>query len=175
MAVPPRLAHCVFRTNQLAQMVDWYCKLLGARVNYSSDSIAFLTNDTEHHRIALVALEPYAAKAPGVTVGFYHAAFAYADLGELLHGYVELRAQGVAPYRCINHGPTVSFYYRDPDGNEIEMQVDAFPDAASVNAFMRSEAFARNPIGTPVVPDELIAQRAAGVPDSVLLRRADTA
>jgi catechol 2,3-dioxygenase-like lactoylglutathione lyase family enzyme len=60
MITPPRLAHCVFRTNQLPQMVDWYCKLLGAHVNHRSDKIAFLSNDAEHHRIALIALELYA-------------------------------------------------------------------------------------------------------------------
>lgn len=174
MATPPRLAHCVFRTNQLPAMVDWYCKLLGARVNHGSDKIAFLTNDAEHHRIALVAMEPYAPRAQGVTVGFYHAAFAYANLGELLQGYGTLKAQGIEPYRCINHGPTLSFYYRDPDGNEIEMQVDTFPDSASTNAFLQSEAFARNPIGILVVPEDLIARRAAGEADSALLRRADT-
>jgi catechol-2,3-dioxygenase len=65
-------------------MVDWYCKLLGARINHGTDKITFLTNDAEHHRIALVAMEPYAAKAQGVTVGFYHAAFAYADLRQLV-------------------------------------------------------------------------------------------
>jgi catechol-2,3-dioxygenase len=155
-------------------MVDWYCKLLGARINHASDKIAFLTNDDEHHRIALVAMEPYGPRTPGVTVGFYHAAFAYANLGELLQGYETLRQQGIKPYRCINHGPTLSFYYRDPDGNEIEMQVDTFPDSAATNAFMRSEAFARNPIGVLVVPEELIARRAAGEADSALLRRADT-
>jgi catechol-2,3-dioxygenase len=171
---PPRLAHCVFRTNQLATMVDWYCKLLRARVNHASDKIAFLTNDEEHHRIALVALEPYEDKPKGVTVGFYHAAFAYASLGDLLEGYRALGEQGIKPYRSINHGPTLSFYYRDPDGNEIEMQVDTFPDSASTNAFMRSEAFARNPIGVLVVPEDLIARRAAGEPDSSILRRVDT-
>lgn len=128
----------------------------------------------EHHRIALVAMERYPDKPRGVAVGFYHAAFAYANLGDLLQGYRTLKEQGVAPYRCVNHGPTLSFYYRDPDGNEIEMQVDAFPDSASANAFMRSEAFARNPIGVPVVPEDLIARRAAGESDSSLLRRADT-
>jgi len=173
MATAPRLAHCVFRTNQLPQLVDWYCKLLGAHINHGTDKIAFLTNDDEHHRVALVAMEHYAARTPGVTVGFYHAAFSHADLGELLQGYRALKEQGIKPYRCINHGPTLSFYYRDPDGNEIEMQVDACPDAASTNACMRSEAFARNPIGIAVVPEDLIAQRTAGVPDSVLLRRAD--
>jgi hypothetical protein len=108
-----------------------------------------------------------------LTVGFYHAAFAYADLGDMLQGYQALSAQHITPYRCINHGPTLSFYYRDPDGNEIEMQVDAFPDAASASAFMQSDDFSRNPIGVPVVPEEIIAQRSAGVPDSVLLRRKD--
>ena len=174
MGVPPRLAHCVFRTNQLPQMVDWYCRVLGARINFASDKIAFLTNDEEHHRIALVATEPYAPRAQGVVVGFYHAAFAHASLGDLLDSYGALGEQGIRPYRCINHGPTLSFYYRDPDGNEIEMQVDTFADAASTNAWMQSEAFARNPIGVLVVPEELIARRTAGEPDASLLRRADS-
>lgn len=170
MITPPRLAHCVFRTNQLQMLVDWYCKLLGARVNFRNDKIAFLTNDEEHHRIALVALEPYAPRARGVTVGFYRAAFAYTSLGEMLQSYAELKAQDIVPYRCINHGPTLSFYYRDPESNEVEIQVDTLPDAVATNAWMQGDAFARNPIGVLVVPEELIARRAAGEPDSSLLR-----
>jgi catechol-2,3-dioxygenase len=118
-------------------------------------------------------MEPYAPRAQGVVVGFYHAAFAYASLGDLLEGYAALGKQGIKPYRCINHGPTLSFYYRDPDGNEIEMQVDTFPDSASTKAWMQSEAFARNPIGVLVVPEDLVARRAAGEPEASLLRRPD--
>lgn len=173
MASPARLAHYVLRTNQLVAMTDWYCKLLDARVNFSNGKIAFLSYDDEHHRIALVALEAYAEKPKEVTVGFYHAAFAFDTLGALLENYTRLKALGILAYRCINHGPTLSFYHRDPDGNDVEMQVDTFPDSAATNAWMHSEAFARNPIGVHFVPEELIAQRNRGVPDSVLLRRPD--
>lgn len=169
----PRLAHYVLRTNQLAAMVDWYCKVLQARVNFGNGKLAFLTYDQEHHRLALVALEAYAPKPEQLSVGFYHAGFAFDSLGDLLANYERLKALGIAPYRSINHGPTLSFYYRDPDGNDVETQVDTFPDAESTNAWMRSEAFARNPIGVNFIPEDLIAQYRRGVPDSVLLRRPD--
>ena len=174
MVAPSRLAHFVFRTNRLDAMVRWYCTLLEARVAYADEGISFITYDDEHHRVAFVALDTYAEKPPGLQVGFYHAAFAFRDLGELLGNYQRLKSEGIVPWRSINHGPTVSFYYRDPDGNDIEMQVDSFPDAAATNAWMRSEAFARNPIGINFDAEQMIAQRARGVPDAVLMRRPDS-
>ncbi len=84
-----------------------------------------------------------------------------------------MKERGILPYRTINHGPTLSFYYRDPESNEVELQVDAFPTAAQANAFMQSPAFASNPIGLPVDVEALIRQQRSGVPDEALLRRAD--
>lgn len=174
MVAPSRLAHVVFRTNQLDSMVSWYCTLLEARVAYGDRGISFITYDNEHHRVAFIAMDHYAEKPAATSVGFYHVAFAFDDLGALLGNYERLRAAAVMPWRSIIHGPTVSFYYRDPDGNDVEMQVDAFPDAAATNAWMRSEAFARNPIGVLFDPEEMIARRKAGVPDIELMRRPDT-
>jgi hypothetical protein len=55
------------------------------------------------------------------------------------------------PYRPIRHGPTLSLYYRDPDGNQLEFQIDLLaPEAA--NDFLRGEAFKANPIGEPSIP-----------------------
>ena len=46
---------------------------------------------------------------------------------------------------------TTSFYYRDPDGNYIELQVDNFGlDPAESTAFMHTPAFLDNPIGVPI-------------------------
>lgn len=174
MVAPAKFAHIVFRTNQLDTMIDWYCTLLEAHVAYRDKGIAFLTYDDEHHRVALVANETYVPRPEGKSVGFYHAAFAFRNLGELLGNYERLKAIGVLPWRPINHGPTVSMYYRDPDGNDIEMQVDSFPDSASANAWMQSEAFARDPIGIPFDPEEMIRKYRAGVPEPELLRRPDT-
>ena len=43
------------------------------------------------------------------------------------------------PVRTINHGPTVSMYYKDPDGNQVELQVDVF-DKAGAASYFNTEA-----------------------------------
>ena len=129
MVSPVKLAHIVFRTNQLQKMLDWYCQVLEARPNFSDPKIAFISYDDEHHRVAFVAIEPYAEKPKGLHVGFYHVAFTYSNLGNLLGNYERLKALGITPWRPILHGPTASMYYKDPDGNDVELQVDAFADA----------------------------------------------
>ncbi|MFN0146555.1 MAG: biphenyl 2,3-dioxygenase, partial [Dehalococcoidia bacterium] len=86
--------------------------------------------------------------------------------------YRRLRDRGVRPQTCLRHGLTFSMYYNDPDGNQMEFQIDTLdPDAA--NAFMDSPAFAANPIGEPFDPDEVLARFEAGVPVEQLVYRSD--
>jgi catechol-2,3-dioxygenase len=171
---PRRLAHIALRTNRLHDLIDWYSLVLGAHVAHASDKVAFLTYDDEHHRIALIALHDYPPRDETIRVGYYHTAFAYDSLADLLGNFVRLRELGIVPYRSINHGPTVSLYYADPDGNQIELQVDSFPDAQATNAWMSSDAFKRNPIGIDFDADEMLAQLRAGVPEVELMRRPDS-
>lgn len=172
---PAKLAHLVYRTNQQKAMLDWYCTVLVAKPSHQSDKIAFISYDDEHHRVAFVASAPYQDKLPGHTVGFYHVAFTYQDLGELLGTYVRLKDEGITPWRAINHGPTVSFYYKDPDQNDVELQVDSFPDADLTNEWMMSEEFTRNPIGIEFDPAEMIRRYESGERVTELLRRPDRA
>lgn len=171
---PSRLAHIALRTNRLTELVDWYCKVLGAHVAHASDKVAFLTYDDEHHRIALIGLEDYPPRDDMVRAGHYHTAFAYDSLADLLGTYQRLLGLGIVPYRSINHGPTVSFYYADPEGNQIELQVDSFPDPQATNAWIGSEAFRRNPIGIEFDPEDMVKRLQAGVPEAELLRRPDS-
>ena len=171
---PRRLAHIALRTNRLLDLIMWYSKVLGAHVVHASDKVAFLTYDEEHHRIALIALQDYSPRDETIRVGYYHTAFAYDTLSDLLENFLRLREIGIIPYRSINHGPTVSFYYADPDGNQIELQVDSFPNAEATNAWMRSEEFKRNPIGIDFDADEMLAKLRAGVPEVELMRRPDS-
>lgn len=171
---PKRLAHIALRTNQLPAMVEWYCTVLGAHVAYGAEDIAFLTYDEEHHRIALLAMAQYAEKPEPISVGHVHTAFAYDTLAEMLETYVKLKELSIYPVRTINHGPTVSLYYADPDGNQVELQVDSFPDAKATNEWMRSEAFKRNPIGIEFDPDKMLEQLQAGASDIDLMRRPDS-
>lgn len=170
---PAKLAHLVFRTNQLQPMLDWYCRVLVAHPSHQQEKIAFITYDDEHHRVAFVAASQYQTKLPGYSVGFYHVAFAYRSLGELLGTYVRLKDEGITPWRAINHGPTVSFYYKDPDENDVELQVDSFPNSEVTNAWMASEAFLRNPIGIEFDPAEMIRRYESGESDVDLMRRPD--
>lgn len=171
---PRRLAHIALRTNRLHDLIEWYCTVLGAHVAYASDKVAFLTYDEEHHRIALIGLQDYPAKDETIRVGYYHTAFAYDSLADLLGNYIRLREIGILPYRMINHGPTVSLYYADPEGNQIELQVDSFPDAEATNAWLRSDAFDRNPIGIEFDADEMLQKLRDGVPEVELMRRPDS-
>ncbi|MFM7894145.1 MAG: hypothetical protein ACKO8P_10095 [Actinomycetota bacterium] len=67
----------------------------------------------------------------------------------------------MTPYWTINHGMTLSAYYRDPDGNQVEFQVDAMSNR-DADSFMNSPVFAANPIGVDVNFDDLIARRESG-------------
>lgn len=173
MAKPVKLAHVVFRTNQLETMVEWYCTVLEARVVHRGDGIVFLTYDDEHHRIALIGGQQHPEKPPGRPVGFVHVAFTYAGLPDLFGTYQRLKNAGITPHRAINHGPTTSFYYRDPDGNDVELQVDRFADASDAMAWMQGEAFARNPIGVEFDAEQMIARLQSGESHAALMRRPD--
>jgi hypothetical protein len=65
-----------------------------------------------------------------------------------MQSYDRLRQAGVAPAFCLDHGLTISLYYKDPEGNFVELQADAFGNWAQSSEWMRtSPAFKENPIG----------------------------
>jgi len=167
---PRQLAHVVRRTSRFDELVHWYCTVLGAEVAHSDGMLAFLTYDDEHHRIAIAAI-PGLEDQPAMAAGTDHIAFSYADLGDLLYTFERLRRVGIEPFWCINHGPTTSMYYKDPDGNKVELQVDNFASTEETNRWMRSGEFAANPIGVVFDPEKLVARYRAGEPLATLIVR----
>ena len=178
---PTKLAHVVFQTNRLTEMRDWYCAVLGGHVIYENPHLSFVTYDDEHHRVAFIDFGPLASRDPAAgselgvkateSPGLHHVAFTFGSLEELLDNYVRTREQGIRPFFCVNHGPTTSMYYRDPDGNRVELQIDNFATAEQGQAWMHSPAFDRNPIGVEYDPDELLRKFRAGVPVAELVVR----
>lgn len=169
---PTLFAHFVMQTSNLATMRDWYLTVLNARVVIENPMICFMTYDDEHHRVALLnmpGLEARNDKARGV----HHVAYTYRSLHDLLATYRRLKAEGITPYWPINHGPTVSLYYHDPDGNSVELQVDVHATKQEASAYFLSGEFAANPIGVAFDPEEMVRQYEAGVPEQDLLRRPD--
>lgn len=167
---PSMLAHVVLRTGNLAKMADFYTTFLGGTVTHGNDFLSFITYDEEHHRIALIAMPDTAPKIP-TSAGLEHIAFSFPTLSALLLAYRQRKARGIPPLWCVNHGPTTSIYYRDPDGNMLETQVDNFDTVDQATRFMTSEAFSVNPIGTDFDPEELIARIRKGEADEVLKKR----
>ena len=75
--------------------------------------------------------------------------------------YRQRKAHGIEPSWAVNHGVTISIYYKDPDGNTIETQYDAMePDEAT--AFMKGPQFKMNPIGVDFDPEEFIERIKSG-------------
>jgi hypothetical protein len=74
---------------------------------------------------------------------------------------------------ATDHGMSIAFYYRDPDGNSVELFVDTFGDWDKSSEFIRtSPEFHQNPMGAYIDPAKLTAAWKAGVSFADLHRRA---
>ncbi len=154
MASPIKFAHVVLKTARFAEQLEWWKDFLGATARHENDFIAFLSYDDEHHRIAIANM-PHLGEKINDTVGVEHFAFTYATLDDLFDQYERMKAKGISPYWMINHGMTLSAYYRDVDGNQVETQFDSM-SLADADTFMAGPLFAANPIGINVDFEVLI-------------------
>ncbi|KAI2605379.1 Glyoxalase/Bleomycin resistance protein/Dihydroxybiphenyl dioxygenase [Hypoxylon fragiforme] len=168
---PATLAHVFLRTNKFPEMVAWYKAVLGAEARLESDRISFLCFDAEHHRVAICALPDTGDKIK-TGAGLEHMAFGFASLDDLALAYQQRKARGITPSWCVNHGITMPIYYSDADGNMVETQADSFDSNEEATAYMLSEEFKENPVGTEVDPEELVRRLQAGE-DRAEIRKRD--
>ena len=162
------LSHLVLRTAHIDECVDFYGHLLGMKVNHRvAGGGAALSHDGEHHRIALMAVPPGEA-GPRHAPGLEHYAWKTVSLGALLANYRRCKAVGIEPFMAIHHGGTLSAYYRDPDGVQVEVFIDTQVADLAIET-MNSPAFATNPIGVPVDLEDLSSRYEAGESISALL------
>ncbi|KAI2622421.1 Glyoxalase/Bleomycin resistance protein/Dihydroxybiphenyl dioxygenase [Hypoxylon sp. NC1633] len=146
---PSRLAHVVLRTPKFKPMVAFYKAFLGAEAVIETDEIAFLTYDDEHHRVALLSVPGCVDKVRN-SAGLEHIAFTFNSLADLATAYRQRKAREIVPVWCVNHGPTTSMYYTDPDGNFIETQ---------------------NPMGVDFDPEDLITRLKSGESEADIKKR----
>ena len=160
----PTFHHANLKTTRLQEMIDWYSTVVGSRVLFQNDLGAWMSNDEANHRIALTAFPNFTDDPEKDTrTGLHHTAFESESFDQLNASYLRLKQVGIVPDFCLDHGMTLSYYYRDPDGNHVELQVDTFGDWSRSSAFMRDATeFHENPIGTFVDPARVAAAAAAG-------------
>lgn len=167
---PRKFAHVVYLTSNFEALVDWYERVFEAQAVFREENICFLSYDDEHHRIAIIRAPGLAARAPNAA-GVHHVAYTFASLSDLLATYERLKASAIMPSWAINHGPTTSFYYRDPDGNQMEFQIENFASVEESAEYFFTKDFAENPIGVEFEPEELLRRFRAGENEDVLKRR----
>ncbi len=183
--IHPTLHHFGVETRHLERMVDWYAKVVGMVTMCStanargseagvSMSAAFVSNDRANHRMALFSLpELQEDTDKKAHTKLQHVAFEYATIDDLLNSYARIKGLGIEPILTTDHGPTISFYYKDPDGNSVELFVDNFGDWDKSREYVRtSPEFRKNSLGTLVDADKLVAAHRAGMSFAELHRRA---
>jgi catechol-2,3-dioxygenase len=124
-----KVGHVVLRVREFGPALAFYCDVLGlhevARRDFGEGPMAFLSTGNAHHDIALVEAGP--SSTPGTRL--HHFALKVGDsLDDLAAVQRALTAKGVAVHMALDHRVSQGLYVSDPDGNLIELYVDA--DAA---------------------------------------------
>jgi catechol-2,3-dioxygenase len=177
--VHPKLHHLQLATGAMEPMIDWYRKALGMTVVRRTDaskplSVAWLSNDEANYRLSLIQLprlsaDPARSRHPRL----HHLAFQCRTLDDLLGTYARLKRIGIVPALCADGGWQTAFYYEDPDGNGVEINVDNYGDSRTSGEHIRhSPEFVKNPPGLFVDPEKMIVARAVGASPWELHKRA---
>lgn len=127
MIHPERIAHVVIKVRDLETSKRFYTETLGMQVMKHVPEIkaVFLSfNGRDHHEVALFEIGQQAEGPRMNQVGLLHFAFRMRNEDDLRTAYQELKEKGVPVVFTVNHGVSKSVYFKDPDGNELEVYSD---------------------------------------------------
>jgi catechol 2,3-dioxygenase len=118
-------SHIGIYVTDAARMEDFYTGVLGFSVTdrglLGSTSLVFLSRDAkEHHQIVLASGRPGGAGFNPIN----QISFRMADFAGLREMHRRLQEEGVSELAPVSHGNALSMYFKDPEGNRIELFVD---------------------------------------------------
>ena len=122
------LGHVVFYVKDLEQSMIFYRDLLGFQEvgQIFNGAAAALTGGRTHHELLLIQVGDAPGPPTGRHRGLYHIGIKVGDsLDELRAAKKDLERAGIAIDGMSDHTVSQSLYLRDPDGNEVELYVDA--------------------------------------------------
>jgi catechol-2,3-dioxygenase len=107
------------------RMEDFYTRVLGFAVTdrglLGTTALVFLSRDArEHHQIVLASGRP----APAGFNTINQMSFRMADFSGLREMHRRLEREGVQELAPVSHGNALSVYFKDPEGNRIELFID---------------------------------------------------
>jgi catechol 2,3-dioxygenase len=122
------LGHVVLRVTDCGRAEEFYNGVLGlpicARLDEHGTRMSFFSLGN-HHDFAVMEVSGEGSSDAESAVGLHHVAFKIGDdIAQLREAKALLEAAGVA-LRPIDHEVTKSLYFADPDGNGVELYVDA--------------------------------------------------
>ncbi len=122
------LGHVVFYVKDLERSLAFYRDLLGFKEvgRVFNGAAAALTSGRTHHELLLIQVGDAPGPQQGRRRGLYHIGVKVGDsLDELRAAKEELERAGVEIEGMSDHTVSQSLYLHDPDGNEVEIYVDA--------------------------------------------------
>ena len=125
-----RIGHVHLKVSDLERSIAFYRDVMGLEVQqiYGAQA-AFLSAGGYHHHIGLNTWESRGAPpAPQHHPGLYHTAFLYPDRPALARALKAALEAGVELEGAADHGVSEALYFRDPDGNGIEIYRDRAPE-----------------------------------------------
>lgn len=122
------LGHVVFCVKDLELSLGFYRDLLGFKEvgRIFNGTAAALTSGRTHHEVLLIQVGDAPAPPNGRRRGLYHIGIKVGEsLDELRQAKRELEQAGISLDGLSDHTVSQSLYLKDPDGNEVELYVDA--------------------------------------------------
>ena len=121
-----KLGHVNLYVRDAAASRDWYTKILGLHTyHFMPGRAAFLSADKEmSHEVALMEVGPDAPLQEPGQVGLNHMAWMVDDLDQLKDAYKRLKDNNVKLDHISDHGLSLGIYFRDPDGNGVEISYE---------------------------------------------------
>jgi catechol-2,3-dioxygenase len=133
-----RPGRIVLKTRRYAEMVAWYTLVLRARTLAVTPTLTWLLWGDSAHQLAIIDM-PQLADADRSTAGIAHLGIAYDNEMMLLQEWHRLRDKNIEPYWSIDYGYCVSLYFRDLDGQSIELQTWRCTDPTEQLVFINCE------------------------------------
>jgi catechol 2,3-dioxygenase len=123
---PKYLGHVNIFVRDAERSQRWYADVLSLHTyDFQPGRAAFMAADLEQsHEVALIQVGEEAPRPQKRQVGLNHMAWMMASLEDLKDIYRRLKDLGVPIERINDHGISLGIYFRDPDGNGLEVSYE---------------------------------------------------
>ena len=117
-----KVGHVVLKCQDLEKTREFYVDVLGMTLaRFDPNRGMFLRFGDYHHDIAIFKTGPDADPPKPNQVGLVHVALVVDDLDTVKAWYAKLKARGVPIVGTADHAVTNSMYFKDPEGNTLEI------------------------------------------------------